>query len=289
MGKTKAVDPARVREKLDILEPRLAALLKQADEETDMKKKVKLAKKADQIRDKIRQAKTGERFSRQTKRDLIAYSFIAPNFTALPFLLWALCCLLLYWAFFKWDGNNPMDFVGLDNFMQMVGNKRFLASLKNTVVYCVATVPFTLAVALGLAVLLNQKVKGRNFFRTVSFFPYVASLVAVAAVWNMLFSPAKSGPVNMILYNLGRCGEGAAKMVCRQGLGYVHRNPVLCMEKYGILHGDLSGRLTGDQRRALRSMQLGWSQYMAEIPLYHLAPASADHLFCYHYPYHQLL
>lgn len=38
MGKTKAVDPARVREKLDILEPRLAALLKQADEETDMKK-----------------------------------------------------------------------------------------------------------------------------------------------------------------------------------------------------------------------------------------------------------
>ena len=54
-------------------------------------------------------------------------------------------------------------------------------------------------------------------------------------------------------------------MVCRQGLGYVHRNPVLCMEKYGILHGDLSGRLTGDQRRALRSMQLGWSQYMAEL------------------------
>ena len=51
MGKTKAVDPARVREKLDILEPRLAALLKQADEERDMKKKVKLAKKADQIRD----------------------------------------------------------------------------------------------------------------------------------------------------------------------------------------------------------------------------------------------
>ena len=45
MGKTKAVDPARVREKLDILEPRLAALLKQADEETDMKKKVKLAKR----------------------------------------------------------------------------------------------------------------------------------------------------------------------------------------------------------------------------------------------------
>ena len=196
-----------------------------------MKKKVKLAKKADQIRDKIRQAKTGERFSRQTKRDLIAYSFIAPNFIGFAVFTLGPVLFAFILAFFKWDGNNPMDFVGLDNFMQMVGNKRFLASLKNTVVYCVATVPFTLAVALGLAVLLNQKVKGRNFFRTVSFFPYVASLVAVAAVWNMLFSPAKSGPVNMILYNLGVAAKELPKLVCRQGLGYVHRNPVLCMEK----------------------------------------------------------
>ena len=50
--------------------------------------------------------------------------------------------------------------------------------------------------------LLNQKVKFRNFFRTVSFFPYVASLVAVAAVWNMIFSPSM-GPVNQILATLG--------------------------------------------------------------------------------------
>ena len=50
--------------------------------------------------------------------------------------------------------------------------------------------------------LLNQKVKFRNFFRDVSFFPYVASLVAVAAVWNMIFSPSM-GPVNQILATLG--------------------------------------------------------------------------------------
>ena len=46
--------------------------------------------------------------------------------------------------------------------------------------------------------LLNQNVKLRNFFRTVAFFPYVASLVAVAAVWNMIFNPSM-GPINMIL------------------------------------------------------------------------------------------
>ena len=65
-----------------------------------------------------------------------------------------------------------------------------------------AKVPLTLVCSLGLAMLLNQKVKFRNFFRTVSFFPYVASLVAVAAVWNMIFSPSM-GPVNQILATLG--------------------------------------------------------------------------------------
>lgn len=49
--------------------------------------------------------------------------------------------------------------------------------------------PLTLACSLAMAVLLNQNVKLRNFFRTVAFFPYVASLVAVAAVWNMISTP----------------------------------------------------------------------------------------------------
>jgi multiple sugar transport system permease protein len=56
--------------------------------------------------------------------------------------------------------------------------------------------------SLGLALLLNQPLKGRNFFRTTFFFPYVASLVAVAVVWNMLFHPAV-GPVNQLLITLG--------------------------------------------------------------------------------------
>lgn len=59
-----------------------------------------------------------------------------------------------------------------------------------------------MAASLGLAILLNQKIRARNFFRTMRFFPYVASMVAVTAVWNMLFNPSM-GPVNMILSSLG--------------------------------------------------------------------------------------
>lgn len=195
--------PAERQQKLNQLEQQLGELLKLAEAETDAKKKLKLGVKIDKTRDKIRQTKTGERFSRQTKRDLVAYSFIAPNFIGFAVFTLGPVVFAFVLAFLNWDGNNAMTFAGLKNFAVMFKNQRFLASLKNTIVYCVATVPLTMVVALGLAVLLNQKIKGRNFFRTVSFFPYVASLVAVAAVWNMLFSPAKSGPINMILYNLG--------------------------------------------------------------------------------------
>lgn len=147
--------------------------------------------------------KAWSQMSRRTRTDLIACSFILPNF--LGFAIFTLGPVLFAFilAFMEWDGNHPMEFVGIGNFLEMIGNRRFLAALRNTVVYTLVTVPLTLAAALGLAIVLNKQVKGRNFFRTVSFFPYVASLVAVAAVWNMLFSPSKSGPINMILYTLG--------------------------------------------------------------------------------------
>lgn len=211
MGREKALNPIKVEQKLSVLEPQFIQLQKQIELESDPKRKLKLAKQADRVKNKIRQAKTGERFNRQTKQNLVAYSFIAPNFIGFAVFTLGPVIFAFILAFVQWDGNNPMQFVGLKNFALMFGNKRFLASLRNTIVYCIATVPLTLACALGLAILLNQKIKGRNFFRTVGFFPYVASLVAVAAVWNMLFSPAKSGPVNMILYHLGVSAQNLPK------------------------------------------------------------------------------
>jgi multiple sugar transport system permease protein len=79
---------------------------------------------------------------------------------------------------------------------------RFKAAFINTITYCAATVPLTLVAALTLAIVLNQKVFGTNFFRAIGFFPYVASIVAVAAVWNMIFSPG-AGLINVMLSHLG--------------------------------------------------------------------------------------
>lgn len=144
-----------------------------------------------------------ERTMKKATRDnLIAYSFIAPNFIGFCIFTLVPMVFAIALSLCEWDGVHAIRFVGLNNFLDLLDDRTFRASLKNTIVYCLGVVPLTLVCSLGLAMLLNQKIRLRNFFRTVAFFPYVASLVAVAAVWNMIFSPSM-GPVNMLLSALG--------------------------------------------------------------------------------------
>ncbi len=132
------------------------------------------------------------------KNTLTAWSFVAPNF--IGFFLFTLIPVVfsLVLAFMKWDSFGTPEFVGLKNFSKMIGDDTFWISLKNTVFYTVGVVPLTLICSLGLAILLNQKIRGVKFFRTAFFFPYVTSLVAIAVVWNMLFHPTM-GPINQFL------------------------------------------------------------------------------------------
>ena len=141
------------------------------------------------------------KLSRQTKRDLVAYSFIAPNF--IGFCVFTLIPIIFAFAlaFMKWDGSNPIQWAGNSNFTRLWKDTFFIAAFINTIIYCIGTVPLTMIASLALAIVLNQKVIGRGIFRTLSFFPYVASLVAITAVWKMLFHPSK-GPVNNILLNV---------------------------------------------------------------------------------------
>lgn len=149
-------------------------------------------------------AQAGQRPGRrgQWRKTLVAYSFIAPNF--LGFAIFTLGPILFAFAlaFMHWDGSNPIAFAGLDNFWRLWSDRAFITAFWNTILYAVLAVPLTVVCALGLAMLLNQKLPGRDFFRAAMFFPYVASLVAVAVVWNMLFNP-EMGPINMLLYYAG--------------------------------------------------------------------------------------
>lgn len=140
---------------------------------------------------------------RVMKNNLVGYSFILPNFIGYFIFIFIPVCFSFILSVMEWDGSQvPMKFIGLQNFVNLINDSTFKISLFNTFYYAIFTVPLTVAAALLIAVMLNSKVKGIVFYRTAFFFPYIASLVAVGAVWNMLFQP-DFGPINALLSALG--------------------------------------------------------------------------------------
>ena len=78
--------------------------------------------------------------------------------------------------------------MGLKNYQKVFGDQEIWQALANTFRYAVVEVPFSIALSLVLAVLLNRKMRGRSFYRTVIFLPMVAAPAAVALVWRWLFN-----------------------------------------------------------------------------------------------------
>jgi multiple sugar transport system permease protein len=95
----------------------------------------------------------------------------------------------------------PAEFIGADNFVRLFQDATFWASLRNTIIFTAVIVPFQSALALGLAVLVNTRMRGTNFFRTVYFLPVVTSIVVVSMLWLFLYQP--DGLINSILARFG--------------------------------------------------------------------------------------
>ncbi|QQO07736.1 carbohydrate ABC transporter permease [Breznakiella homolactica] len=131
-----------------------------------------------------------------------AYLFLAPNF--IGFLIFTLIPVLfaVVLSFNRWDGNNPMQFVGFRNFTRLFSDSNFRISLINTVIYTVGTVPLIMVIALGLSMLINSGVRGAPVYRALHFFPHISSIIAISAVWQFLYHPTM-GPINKFLMALG--------------------------------------------------------------------------------------
>ena len=140
---------------------------------------------------------------RKIRNNMTGYAFILPNLIGYTVFVFIPVIFSFVLSVMSWDGSQrPMQFVGLANFADIFGDKIFRGTLVHTVSYALMTVVPTLVLALLLAVLLNNKIRGVAIFRTAFYFPYIASIVAVGAVWNMLFQP-DFGPVNEILKAIG--------------------------------------------------------------------------------------
>ena len=140
--------------------------------------------------------------SRTIRQNLVGYSFILPNFIGFFIFIFIPVMFSLALSFSDWDGFTEMKFAGLENFINIFKDRVFVSAIWQTAYFSIFTVLFSMIASLALALLLNQKMKGRGFFRSALFFPYVASVVAVSVVFNAMLQP-EYGPVNEFLKAIG--------------------------------------------------------------------------------------
>lgn len=139
------------------------------------------------------------RLSRQTRENIFGYLFISPWIIGFLGLTLGPLLFSLFASFTDYNITSRMNFIGLDNFKRMFTiDDLFKTSLWNTLYYVLFSVPLTTAGAIFLSVLLNQKVKGMKFFRTLYYLPAILSGVAVYFLWMQLLSPS-TGLVNTFL------------------------------------------------------------------------------------------
>lgn len=130
------------------------------------------------------------RLRREWRNWLLFLALAGPNLFMFAVFNYRPLVYNAYLSLYEWDFLSPVKIpVGLDNYVDVLTEPHFHRVLQNTVVLMVGGVCLTIAIGLGLALLLNQKLAGRDAARSVLFAPYMLSGAAIAVVWVYIFDP----------------------------------------------------------------------------------------------------
>ena len=127
-----------------------------------------------------------------------AWIFILPAIlgTFIFIIIPMLCSFGL--SFTKWDLLNPVEFVRLENYIQLFNSDLFYKVLTNTVFFALSTSILGVIIPLILASILNSKIRGSEFYKTAYFLPFITPMVVVGIVWAWIFDP-NIGLLNQVL------------------------------------------------------------------------------------------
>ncbi len=126
-----------------------------------------------------------------------------PGVVGLLLLILGPACAVVLLSFTDWQlGGHRLNWIGLRNFTELTGDAAFLQAARNTALYAVAVVPGTLIGGFLIAAAIQSGSTYRRFYRTLHFLPYMATLAAMAIVWEALLHPTM-GLVNHMLRDFG--------------------------------------------------------------------------------------
>jgi multiple sugar transport system permease protein len=139
----------------------------------------------------------------QMRKEWTAYLFISP--TLILFFIFTVFAVIysFYLSFHEWNILEPeKTYVGLDNYLQLLGDRRFHQAVLNTILYTAFAVPLTMIAGLSIALLLNNKIRLRGLFRTLYYLPTITPLVVSAIIWKWVYQ-GDYGLLNYYLMQLG--------------------------------------------------------------------------------------
>jgi raffinose/stachyose/melibiose transport system permease protein len=120
---------------------------------------------------------------------LAGYLFLLPALgLTIAFVIWPIAQSFRL-SLFTWNGDGPQTFVGLQNFVRIAQDRSYAAAFGHNILFMVAYTVLEVVLGFALAALLNTRIKGVVFFRTLYFIPVVVPTAVAALLWNMLLAP----------------------------------------------------------------------------------------------------
>jgi putative chitobiose transport system permease protein len=139
---------------------------------------------------------------------LTPYLFLLPALLILGLTVFLPAMQAFYLSFtrYEYDLTQPPQWIGLANFKRLFGDRVFWKTLQNTVIYLIGVVPILVIVPLAIAILVNQKLRGINWFRAAFYTPVVISTVVAGIAWRWLY--AENGLLNQVITSIFSLKEG---------------------------------------------------------------------------------
>ena len=137
------------------------------------------------------------------KRNMSGWLLILPSIILFVMIVWRPIVIGIAYSFFKLQGFTPVEWVGFDNYRNVLSDTNFIRTLKNTVGYVLWSLVIGFPLPFICAVMLNELKHFQGYFKITTYLPVIVPSIATSLIWKMVYMDGSGGLLNMLMYFFG--------------------------------------------------------------------------------------
>lgn len=142
-------------------------------------------------------------FAKTLRKDMPAWLLMLPGLILFAFFLWQPLVSGIILSFFRTKGFKALNFTGLQNYADVIRDAGFISALKNSFMYTIWSIILGYALPIIIAIVINELVHFKPFFKFSIYFPNMVPGIAVYMMWQFMYDPGKGGLFNTLLSKVG--------------------------------------------------------------------------------------